>query len=182
MIIIAGLGNPGDKYKNTRHNVAWLAFDHILGEVKWSENKKFKALTYQEGSYLFVKPLTYINLSGESLRKLMDYYKLLPKKLGIINKKDADLSSKLIVVHDDVDLIFGKVKETNNSGSAGHNGLKSIIRELKTKNFNGIKIGIKNESLKNPIPTDKFVLQNFNPEERLILKDIFSKINLRKKL
>jgi len=180
MTIIAGLGNPGDKYKNTRHNVAWLAFDEILGDVKWIENKKFKALTYEDSGYLFVKPLTFINLSGESLRKILNYYKLLPKNLGIISKKDADLSSNLLVVHDDVDLIFGKIKEVSNSGSAGHNGLKSIIKELKTKNFKRIKIGIRNENLKNPIPTDKFVLQNFNDDEKVKLKEIFSKINLKK--
>ncbi len=180
MIIIAGLGNPGEKYKNTRHNVGWLALDYLLGEVKWVENKKFKALIYEKGEYLFVKPLTFINLSGESLRKILNYYKLLPKNLGIINKKDADLSSVLTIVHDDVDLIFGKIKEVNNSGSAGHNGLKSIIKELKTKKFNRIKIGIGNNTLKNPIPTDKFVLQNFNNEERLQLNEIFAKINIAK--
>lgn len=180
MTIIAGLGNPGDKYKNTRHNVAWLFFDEILGDVKWIESKKFKALIYEAGDYLFVKPLTFINLSGESIRKILDYYKLLPKSLGIINKKNADLSSSLLVIHDDVDLLFSKVKEVTDSGSAGHNGLKSIIKELKTKNFRRIKIGIRNEYLKNPIPTDKFVLQNFNSDEKLQLKDIFTKINFKK--
>ncbi len=178
MVIIAGLGNPGDKYKNSRHNIGWLALDFYLGDVKWIENKRFKALTYQDGEYLFVKPLTYMNLSGESLRAILSYYKLLPKSFGLINKKDADLSSVLKVIHDDIDLDFGRLKEVKDSGSAGHNGLKSIIKELKTQNFSRLKIGIKNETLKNPIPTEKFVLQNFNEEERLKLKEIFSQINL----
>ncbi|NCN21870.1 aminoacyl-tRNA hydrolase [Candidatus Falkowbacteria bacterium] len=179
MVIIAGLGNPGDKYKNTRHNIGWLALDFYLGEVKWTENKRFKALTYQDDEYLFIKPLTYMNLSGESLRAALSYYKLLPKSFGLINKKDADLSEVLKVVHDDVDLDFGRIKEAKDSGSAGHNGLKSIIKELKTQKFSRLKLGVKNELLKNPIPTEKFVLQNFNEEEKLKLKEIFSQINFK---
>ena len=179
MVIIAGLGNPGDKYKNTRHNIGWLALDFYLGEVKWTENKRFKALTYQDDEYLFIKPLTYMNLSGESLRAALSYYKLLPKSFGLINKKDADLSEVLKVVHDDVDLDFGRIKEAKDSGSAGHNGLKSIIKELKTQKFSRLKLGVKNELLKNPIPTEKFVLQNFNEEEKLKLKVIFSQINFK---
>lgn len=179
MMIIAGLGNPGDKYKNSRHNIAWLALDHLLGEVKWIENKKFKALTYQDGNVLFVKPLTFMNNSGESLRLIMSYYKLLPKSLGFINKKDSDLSSTLKVIHDDVDIDFGKFKIANDSGSGGHNGIKSIIKHLKTQKFTRIRIGVKNELLKNPIPTEKFVLQNFNQEEKETLNKIFSEINFK---
>lgn len=179
MIIIAALGNPGEKYKNTRHNVAWLALDNYLGEVKWQENKRFKALTYESGEYFFIKPLTFMNLSGESLRAALDYYKLIPKTFGIINKKDSDLSSVLKVIHDDVDLDFGRVKVVKNSGSAGHNGLKSIINHLKTQNFSRIKIGIRNDFLKNPIPTEKFVLQNFSQEEESKLPKIFAQLNIK---
>lgn len=180
MLILVALGNPGEKYKNTRHNVAWLALDHFLEKANWVESKKFKALLYQEGDFLFVKPLTFMNLSGESVRKIMDYYKLIPKKLGIIDKKDSDLSSVLTVIHDDVDLSFGKIKNSINSGSAGHNGIKSIMKELKTKNFKRIRIGVKNDLLKNPIPTDKFVLQNFSEEEKKSLKEIFSNLEIKK--
>ena len=182
MKIIAGLGNPGDKYKNSRHNIGFLALDYILGEVKWQENKRFKALTYQDGDYLYIKPLTFMNRSGESLKLALSYYKLLPKKLGIINKKDSDLSDVLLVIHDDLDLDFGRIKETNNSGSAGNNGIKSIIFELKTQNFSRIRLGVKNETFKNPIPADRFVLQSFSEEEKLRLKEIFSKINFKNSL
>jgi len=118
-------------------------------------------------------------LSGESLRAALDYYKLIPKTFGIINKKNVDLSSVLKVIHDDVDLDFGRVKMVKNSGSAGHNGLKSIINHLKTQNFSRIKIGIKNSFLKNPIPTEKFVLQNFSQEEILKLPEIFAQLNIK---
>lgn len=176
MRIIVALGNPGEKYKNNRHNVGWLLFDMILPEAKWLENKRFKALTYQEGDCLFVKPLTFMNNSGESVRAVLEYYKLIPKNWGLINKKNCDLSSVLKVVHDDVDLFFGKTKVTENSGSAGHNGIKSIIAHLKTQKFTRIRIGVKNELLKNPIPTDKFVLQNFSQEEKEALNNLLLEI------
>lgn len=173
MTIIVALGNPGDKYKNNRHNVGWLLLDKILPDAKWVENKRFKALTYQENDFLFVKPLTFMNNSGESVRIILEYYKLIPKNWGIINKKDSDLAMVLKVIHDDVDLIFGKNKITKDSGSAGHNGIKSIINYLKTQKFTRIRVGIKNNSLKNPIPTDKFVLQNFNNEEKEVLDSMY---------
>lgn len=166
MTIVVGLGNPGDKYKNNRHNVGWQILDHILPDAKWVENKRFKALTYQDGDFLFVKPLTFMNNSGQSVRSVLDYYKLIPKKMGLINKKNTDLAPFLKVIHDDIDLVFGKNKISKDSGSAGHNGIKSIISHLKTQKFTRIRVGVKNDTLKNPIPTDKFVLQNFNSDEK----------------
>lgn len=176
MRIIVGLGNPGEKYKNNRHNVGWLLLDKILPDAKWTENKRFKALTYQENDCLFVKPLTFMNNSGESVRAVLEYYKLIPKNWGIINKKDSDLSSVLEVIHDDVDLLFTKTKITKDSSSAGHNGIKSLISHLKTQKFTRIRIGIKNETLRNPIPTDKFVLQNFGKDEKEALDSLFLEI------
>lgn len=172
MNIIVGLGNPGEKYKNNRHNVGWLLLDNLLPEAKWIENKRFKAFVHQEGNMLFIKPLTFMNNSGESVRAVLEYYKLMPKSWGVINKKNSDLSDTLYVIHDDVDLVFGKNKTTKDSGSAGHNGIKSIINYLKTQKFNRIRIGVKNQDLRNPIPTEKFVLQNFNKDEMEKLPDI----------
>jgi len=180
MQIVVGLGNPGEQYKNTRHNAGWLALDNWLGGVKWTENKKFSALTYEDGERLFVKPLTFMNRSGETVQKILDYYKLRPKNLGILNKKDADLSDCLIVVQDELDLNFGDWRLSTDSASAGHRGIQSIIDHLKTKKFQRIRIGVKNELLRNPIPPDKFVLQPFSAAERKRLLEIFQTIDIKK--
>lgn len=179
MRVIIGLGNPGDQYKHSRHNAAWLLIDNFLGDVKWQENKKFSALTYEDGDFLFVKPLTFMNESGRSVQSVLNYYKLLPLSFGLLKKKDADLNNCLTVIHDDLDLNFGDYKIATNSGSAGNRGVESIINYLKTKKFTRLRIGIKNELLRTKIPPEKFVLQNFNPEERKNLNEINNKINLK---
>lgn len=177
MRIIVGLGNPGEKYQNTRHNIAWLYFDYVLGPVKWSENKKWSALVYEQGNCLYVKPLSFMNNSGLVVRKVIDYYKLLPKNFGLLTKKDSDLQEILTVIHDDLDISFGEHRLSFDSGSAGHRGVQSIIDHLKTKKFERLRIGIKNEQLRTVIPTEKFVLQNFPRPEKDQLNDIFSKIS-----
>jgi PTH1 family peptidyl-tRNA hydrolase len=179
MRVIIALGNPGDQYKNSRHNAAWLLIDNLLGDVKWSENKKFSALTYEDGDFLFVKPLTFMNESGRSAQSVLNYYKLLPLSFGLIKKKDADLNDCLTIVHDDLDLNFGDYKIATNSGSAGNRGVESIINHLKTKKFTRLRIGIKNELLRTKIPPEKFVLQNFNSDEKEKLYELNTKINIK---
>jgi PTH1 family peptidyl-tRNA hydrolase len=149
-----------------------------LGPVKWSENKKWSALTYESGGALYVKPLSFMNNSGLVVRKILDYYKLLPKNFGLLTKKDANLQDVLTVIHDDLDIPFSEYKLSSDSGSAGHRGVGSIIDHLKTKKFPRIRIGIKNNLLRAPIPPDKFVLQRFSHEEKDRLADIFSTINI----
>ncbi|MFZ4632041.1 MAG: aminoacyl-tRNA hydrolase [Patescibacteria group bacterium] len=178
MKIIVGLGNPGEQYKNTRHNIGWLFIDNLLGDVKWTENKKFKAFVYENGDCLYVKPQTFMNESGQAVQKTLNYYGLIPKKFGVLNKKDSDLNDSLIVIQDDLDLDFGNFKIATDSSSAGHRGVQSIINYLKTKKFTRIRLGIKNELLRVHIPTEKFVLQPFNHDEKERLKEIFSKINI----
>ncbi len=178
MKIIVGLGNPGEQYKNTRHNIGWLALDSLLGDVTWRENKKFNAFIYEAGDSLYVKPTTFMNNSGQAVQKILNYYKLLPKNFGLINKKDADLIETLTVIHDDLDFNFGDLKTAADSTSAGHRGVQSIIDYLKTKKFTRLRLGIRNELLRTHTPPDKFVLQPFSSEERERLKEIFSKINL----
>lgn len=178
MKIIVGLGNPGEQYHNSRHNAGWIFIDARLGDVKWTENKKFQALAYRDGETLYLKPLTFMNESGISVRKAMDYYGLLPKNFGLINKRGADLSHELIVVHDELDLDFGNYKISVASGSAGHRGVQSIINHLKTKEFTRIRIGIKNELLRTHIPPEKFVLANFSSEEKEKLKSLAKDFNL----
>ena len=185
MKVIIGLGNPGDDYKYTRHNAGYLALDYLAAQqadmthenLSWQTNKKFQSLVYKNGEYIFVKPLTFMNKSGEAAQAILNFYNLLPKKLGFIKTKSSDLSEVLIVIQDEIDLPLGKLKVSDNSGSAGHRGIESIINHLKTKNFRRIRLGINSES-KGQIPTDKFVLQKFNENEKQILTTVFSQIEI----
>ena len=178
MKIVVGLGNPGEQYEKNRHNVGFMALDLLLGPVKWQSNKKFQALTYEISDTIYIKPQTYMNKSGEAVRAVMSYYGLLPKKLMVFSKKDSDLTDILTVIQDDIDIEIGKWKVSNDSRSGGHNGIQSIINHLHTKNFKRLKIGVKNELLRTRIPAEKFVLQNFNHEEKEVIDKILQEIIL----
>jgi len=177
MKIIIGLGNPGEKYKLTRHNTGFMAIDALSEQqnLTWQHNKKFNAFICKNNNILYVKPQTFMNNSGQAVATIMSYYQLLPKKLGLFKTKDSDLSKILTVIHDDIDIKLGKYKISLNSRSAGHKGIKSIINYLKTKDFNRIRIGIKTEIV-DKMPADRFVLQKFSQEELKIIKDLSSKI------
>lgn len=166
MKIIVGLGNPGEKYNKTRHNVGFMLIDFIAQEhnLTWHEDKKFNAHTAKYDDTILIKPMTYMNNSGQAVQAILSYYKLLPKKLGILKTKNSDLSEILTVIHDDLDIDFGKYKISINSRSAGHNGVQSIIDHLKTKNFKRIRIGIK-DNKPDQMPTVKFVLGRFSKED-----------------
>ena len=173
MRIIIGLGNPGEQYKNPRHNLGFMAVDALtikLG-LNWENNKKFKAELAKNDSVILVKPQDFMNNSGQAVASVLSYYKLLPKKLGLIKTANADLSEILTVIHDDLDIELGKFKVSIDSRSAGHRGVESIISHLKTKNFKRIRIGIKTPTLEN-IPADKFVLIKFNDEELKMIDTI----------
>ena len=177
MPIITGLGNPGKKYENTRHNVGFMAIDALAKKLglTWEEEKKFKAQICQNGNAILVKPQTFMNNSGQSVQAVLSYYKLLPKKLGVFKVKDGDLSEILTVIHDDIDIALGKYKISLDSRSAGHKGVESIISHLKTKNFKRIRIGIRTE-MANKMPADKFVLQKFRKEELKIIDNLIAKL------
>lgn len=164
MKIIVGLGNPGEQYARSRHNIGWLILDSILGDVKWTLNKKWNALVYEQGGDLYLKPQTFMNNSGMAVRAALDYYHLLPKKLKLFSTKDADLSDTLIVIHDDLDIDLSKMKVAVGSRSAGHNGVQSIINYTKTLNFKRLRVGVRTEEREH-IPADKFVLGRFKAEE-----------------
>jgi len=153
MKVVVGLGNPGEQYKNTRHNIGWLALDYLLGDVRWQENKKFRALVHEDNGTIYLKPLTFMNNSGDSVRRALDYYGLLPKN----------------------DLDLGKWKISDDSRSGGHKGVQSIINHLKTQRFIRLRLGIKNGELRRLIPPEKFVLQKFSTEELPILQDSIKK-------
>lgn len=151
MKLIVGLGNPGKEYDNTRHNVGYIVLDNYLGDVKWKN--KFNAL-YYEGNIagekvLFVKPLTYMNLSGDAVVQFFNYY-------------DIELSD-VLVIQDDLDLVFGSYKLKINSSDGGHNGIKSIINRLSSNGFARLKIGISHDK---SIDTKDYVLGSFSKKEK----------------
>ncbi len=134
MYIIAGLGNPGRQYAHTRHNVGFDAIDVLAEKYNIKvENAKGRALTGSgriEGqSVLLVKPLTFMNLSGESIRALTDFYKI-------------DETSQLIVIYDDISLPPGQLRIREKGSAGGHNGIKSIISHLGGQEFLRIKVGV----------------------------------------
>lgn len=132
MRLILGLGNPGDKYKNTRHNVAWIVFDNLNKDLEWNFNKYSNANiahTESDGEdFVFVKPETFMNDSGNVLPYFI-------KEYGIGHED-------IVVVHDDIDLPLGKIKISFDRGDGGHNGIKSIVSVLDSKMFVRIRIGV----------------------------------------
>ncbi len=176
MKTIVGLGNPGKKYEKSRHNVGFLAVDALAEKHKagWRLQKKFQALISEVEDALLIKPLTFMNRSGFSVQLALSYYKLLPKRWGVI-RKESDLSQELIVIHDDKDLPLGRYKISTDSGSAGHRGVNSIINHLKTKKFKRIRIGISSPA-QNDLDTADFVLQNFSSEEMKKVKQVIEEI------
>ena len=168
MILIIGLGNPGKKYKKTRHNIGFMVIDELINgeQVKAKiKRKKTNSATW-ETSYnykkiILIKPLTFINNSGKVVK-------------AIVNNLKSSIQS-LVVIHDDIDLPLGKIKISKNVSSAGHKGVQSIINELKTKNFIRVRIGIAPEIKEKPENTTKFVLEKFNKKEKKELKQIIKK-------
>ena len=177
MKIIVGHGNPGEKYKITRHNVGFMFLDKLAKEknLEWETNKKFKAQICKDGETIYIKPQTFMNNSGQSVQSIMSFYSLIPKKLGLLKIKNSNLTNSLTVIHDDLDIDLGKYKIADNSRSAGHNGVQSIINHLKTKNYTRIRIGIKhNKPPQMPVPA--YVLQKFSNGELEIVKALFPEL------
>lgn len=174
MHIIVGLGNPGQKYESTRHNTGFMAVNALAKEfgLAWAANKKFKAEIAESPELMLIKPQNFMNNSGFSIAAVLNYY-----LKHLIDKGDWRdlLIDTLTVIHDDLDIEFGKYKISVNSRSAGHKGVESIINQLKTKNFKRFRIGIRAPALEK-IPADEFVLQKFNDEEKKIINQIILKI------
>ena len=132
MKVIVGLGNPGPQYAETRHNVGFLLVD-LLAEVnKLQFRAKFQGLWSEgniEGERIFLlKPQTFMNLSGRSVRELINFYKI--------------SGDDLLIVHDDMDLSLGKIRLRDQGSAGGHNGIKSILAELGTERFGRLKLGV----------------------------------------
>ncbi|MDO4188783.1 MAG: aminoacyl-tRNA hydrolase [Lachnospiraceae bacterium] len=156
MYIIAGLGNPGKDYKNTRHNIGFDVIDVIAEKNRIDVSTiKHKALIGKgmigSEKVILVKPQTFMNLSGESLIDVCQYYKI-------------DIESELIVIYDDIALDVGAIRVRKNGSAGGHNGMKSIIQHLSTENFMRIRMGV-GEKPKGYDLAD-YVLGHFTQDER----------------
>lgn len=146
MKIIVGLGNPGAKYKDNRHNVGYMVLDklHNLKEVRLSKSD------------------TFMNESGIAVKKALNFY-----KLG---------AEDLVVIHDDLDIKLGEFKIQMACGPRQHNGVVSVEQELGTKDFLRVRVGVDNRSLEPRTPGEKYVLEDFTEEERAILDGVIEKI------
>ncbi len=162
MKLIVGIGNPGKEYENTRHNVGFIILNNYDKNLKWRKDKDAEiAETSVNGEkVLLVKPLTYVNLSGNAVSRIANFYK--------ISCED------ILVIHDDLDLPSSSFRLKFNSSSGGHNGIKSIINSLKTQSFSQLKVGIgSNKSY----DTKDYVLSKLSKEELNYLQDtIFKEI------
>ena len=161
MYIIVGLGNPGRKYVNTRHNVGYDAID-VLADMYHIDvdTGRFQALCGKgmiEGQHVVLaKPITFMNLSGQSVRELVNFYKI-------------DETTELIVIYDDISLPPGQLRIREKGSAGGHNGIKNIIAQLGGQEFCRIKVGIGEK----PVAFDlaDYVLSHFSREERFLLDD-----------
>ncbi len=163
--LVVGLGNPGIEYENTRHNVGFMAIDNYIKNynIDMKLEKKFKGYV---GSFIkgdtkiyFLKPVTYMNLSGESVILLANFYKIKPENI--------------MVIHDDLDLDIGYLRLREDGSSGGHNGIKNIILNLKTEKFNRVRVGIGKNKL---YQTNDYVLGKFLPNEQEKIDLAISKI------
>jgi peptidyl-tRNA hydrolase, PTH1 family len=155
MVLIVGLGNPGRSYEKARHNAGFMVIDHLTLDLQIPvEQKKFAALSgrgkIQGTQVIFVKPQSYMNLSGEAVRRFFDFYKM-------------ERPEDVIVVHDDLDLPFSVIRLKAGGGHGGHKGLLSIIQHLGSPDFLRVRIGIGKPDDKEM--TERHVLEPFPREE-----------------
>ena len=151
MKMIVGLGNPGDKYAKCRHNTGFIILDKFAEDknLEWKKSEKFESEISEYEEYLLVKPLTFMNNSGRAVSKLANFYKINP--------------NDITVIHDDVDIPFGSIKNQVGKNAAGHHGVEDIIEKLGTKDFARIRVGVGKPENKN-IPVDEWVLQDFSSD------------------
>lgn len=176
MKLLIGLGNPGNKYQNNRHNVGFMFVDYLkkVEERGWKMDKYIESeiceIEINNEKVILVKPQTFMNASGVSVLKLTKTYDLEP--------------SNLYVIHDDLDIRLGEYKIQFGKGPKLHNGIESIEKSLRTKDFWRIRIGVDNRDLENRVSGENYVLENFTPEEATLIEAIFPRIlnELRKQL
>ncbi|MBT3817601.1 MAG: aminoacyl-tRNA hydrolase [Candidatus Magasanikbacteria bacterium] len=168
MLLIIGLGNPGKSYLKTRHNVGFMILDELREALQtydanpWELSKKFNAeisgANVKGEKIILVKPMTFMNRSGQSVGLIANYYKILPKDI--------------LVIHDDKDIQLGEYKVHTDRSAAGHNGIKSIIQYIGTQDFTRFRVGIAKHSDKKVKDTAKFVLGKFGLFEKKKLEAV----------
>jgi PTH1 family peptidyl-tRNA hydrolase len=169
MKLIVGLGNPGEKYENTRHNIGFAVISDFRIQNSdfsdWKINKKFNA-DIADGKFgrekiVLLKPLTFMNNSGRAVAAAAHFYKIKP----------ADI----LIIHDDIDLLLGKIRIKQGGSSGGHRGVESTIAALGSKNFARLKIGVAPEARPKNFDAAKFVLKKFAKTEEKTVGDIIKK-------
>ena len=160
MKMIVGLGNPGLEYENTRHNIGFMALNYFPGNInKEKFNALYTKIKVNDEDVLFVKPLTYMNLSGDAVGEFARYFKI-----------DTD---DILIIQDDLDLPLASIKLKYKSSAGGHNGIKSIIRSLGTDEIPRLKVGISNDKSQD---TKDYVLHKFSKADMEKLDSIMPKI------
>jgi len=155
--LIVGLGNPGKKYEFNRHNIGFLAVDYLIDEFRASKiSSKFKGELFKSEDFLFLKPNTFMNLSGESVVLVKEFYKI--------------SNENIIVIHDDIDLKLGALKFKIGGGSGGHNGLKSIDAHI-GNDYYRVRVGVGRPERKEEVINH--VLSDFKKDEFECLKELF---------
>lgn len=179
--ILVGLGNPGAEYENTRHNTGAIVlevFRKTAGFPEWSEDKKRKALMSEgkvgKEKVTLIFPQTFMNTSGSSLRENKDL------RFKIYDKKKKEVSN-LVVIHDDLDIPFGKYKISFNKSSGGHRGVESIIKAVKTQAFTRVRVGIASSQAavrksQDESAVEKTILGKFTPDQLAGLKKLAKRI------
>ncbi|MDX1957001.1 MAG: aminoacyl-tRNA hydrolase [Leptospiraceae bacterium] len=154
--IIAGLGNPGQRYAFTRHNIGFIVLDELSQKLgaSFSDDKKFliAKTSFETKTIFLLKPQEFMNLSGKAIATNATKYKI--------------SSQKILVIHDEVDFPFARIKVKFSGGHAGHNGLRDIIEKLGTNDFHRIRFGVGRPEKESPIDVSDFVLSNFSSEEK----------------
>lgn len=167
MYLVIGLGNPGEKFKNTRHNLGFEVVDLLARKLgkrekgeggSWDRQEKFKAEIIKADGLILIKPLTFMNLSGMAVSAVAQYFKIKPEEI--------------IVIHDELDLPLGHIKIRTGGSDAGHHGIESVIKILGTEKFIRVRLGISNwhaisgEHKHASFNAEKFVVENFLPNEK----------------
>lgn len=164
MKLVAFLGNPGSQFKGTRHNAAWELCETMQKQGLIPDNwqSKFHSLYCKVGDTIFLKPQTYMNLSGQAIQEASKFYSIEPKNI--------------LIVHDDIELKFGEVKKQLGGGMGGHNGLRSIKQNLNTEEFSRLRIGVgRPEDINAHMDVATWVTAHFTDLESKLLEDVFQK-------
>ena len=169
MKLVVGFGNPGDKYNFTRHNFGFLALDFYfkIKGYNWQPHEKYDAIFAKIDDNIYIKPQTFYNDQGLSIKKFADFYKISPEDI--------------LILCDDFNLAFGTLRYRAKGSAGGNNGLKSTIEQLKTDQFPRLRLGTGNDKEHRKLGDTNFVLGRFTPEEKdqlpVILKEIAKRLD-----